>query len=279
MDKIEKYINSIYRDTDDKSNETLDLKQEMTIHLKQAVKELQDNGVSEEESIRIAIERFGEGFQIRGELSQVVKFQKFFAKSVLIASTLFIILSVFMFMTSHYVLNEFNRHYAIMESQVNLAENIFIKDGIRGLDKYLKDSFRDKNNQLTYAAIRILPSDFNDSKNTELFPGKVKYIYPEKVNDEYFKNRCGHVFEVSNQKYYIETGIMPASITDYSGTYRGMAFLFCAICWVLWIIWSIINVNRLGGLNTSWVIILILFSIVGYLLFLSMRFLNRNKAV
>ena len=278
MDKIEKYINSIYRDTNDKSKGAQDLKQEMTLHLKETVKELQDNGINEEESIRIAIERFGEEFQIRNELSQVMKFQKLFAKNVFISSLVVLFVSAILLTTSYFVQLEFNKRYNVMDAQIQLAENKFVNEGISGLDKYLKDIFIDENNnQLTYVAIKELPPSFDNSKNNKPFPGEIKYVYPEKIKSEYYSNRVGHDLIVNNAKYFIETGIKPASNTDYSSSYRGMAILFFTICWVLWIIGSIVNVNKLGELNTSWCIVLILFGIVGYFIFLSVSHLNKEK--
>lgn len=240
MDRIDKYLNSIYRGASNSSKETEDLKQEMRSHLMQTVKELQENGVTEEESIRIAIERFGEEFQIRNELNQVLKFQKLFAQKTLIASLILLVVSATLLITSFFVQQGFLKKYRIMDSQLKLVEKKLVNEGITSVDIYLKEIFKDeKNNQLTYVAIKELPQNFDNTKDNELFPGEIKYSYPEKIKDEYYNNRFGHEVASSNIKYFLETGVKTSANTDSSSLYLGLAILTFAVCWVLWTIWSI----------------------------------------
>lgn len=268
MDRIDRYLDSIYRGASDSSKEAEDLKQEMRSHLIQTVKELQENGVAEEESVRIAIERFGEEFQIRKELNQVLKFQKLFAQKTLIASLVLLVISAILLITSLFVHKASMKSLDIMNSQIKTAENKLANEGITGVDKYLKELFKDeKNNKLTYVAIKELPKDFDSSKHDELFPGEIKYIYPEKAKNEYYHNRFGQEIVSNNIKYFLETGVKTSANLDSSSMYRGLAILTFAACWVLWIIWSIINVHGYGYLNTKWCILLISTGILGYFIF------------
>jgi len=187
MDRIDKYLNSIYRDINASSKETEDLKQEMKDHLVQTVKELQQNGITEEESIRIAIERFGEVFQIRNELNHVLRFQKLFAQKTRILSLILLAVSVTLLVTAFFVNQSFAKRYKILNSQIELVEKKLVNEGITSVDIYLKEIFKDEeNNQLTYVAIKELPQNFDSNKNNEAFPGETKYSYPEKINDEYW---------------------------------------------------------------------------------------------
>lgn len=268
MDRIDRYLDSIYRGASDSSKEAEDLKQEMRSHLIQTVKELQENGVTEEESVRIAIERFGEEFQIRKELNQVLKFQKLFAQKTLIASLVLLVISGILFITSFFVHQGFLKRYNAMDSQIKLVEKKLVNEGITGVDTYLKELFKDeKNNQLTYVAIKELPKDFDISKSNEVFPGEIRYSYPEKIKNEYYSNRFGHEVASNNIKYFLETGVKTTANLDSSSMYRGLGILTFAVCWVLWIIWSIINVHGYGYLNTEWCIILISTGILGYFIF------------
>lgn len=268
MDRIDKYLNSIYRDIGASSKETEDLKQEMKDHLIQTVKELQQNGITEDESIRIAIERFGEEFQIRNELNQVLRFQKLFAQKTLIASFILLAISAILVITSLFVHQGFDKRYKIMDSQLKMVEKKLVSDGIASVDTYLKEIFKnEENNQLTYVAIKELPQDFDNTKEHELFPGEIKYSFPEKIKNGYYSNRFGHEVVVNNTKYFLETGIKTSANTDNSSLYIGLAVLVFAVCWVLWIIWSIINVYRYGKLNSNWCILLILTGIIGYFIF------------
>lgn len=268
MEKIDKYINSIYRGMSNSSKEADDLKQDMKMHLMQTVKELQENGVTEEESIRIAIERFGEEFQIRSELSQVLRFQKLFAQKTLMVSLILVVISAALFITSLFIHQDSNKRYNVMDSQLKTLENNLKSGGITGADTYLKELFTSNNNQITYAAIKELPSDFVDfTKSKEVFPGEIKYSYPENIKNEYYSNRFGHEVDVNGIRYLLETGVNTSANTDSSSLYSGLSILIFTICWVLWIIWSIINVHGYGYLNTKWCILLSLTGILGYFIF------------
>lgn len=278
MDRIEKYINSIYRDVNDTSKETQDLKQEMRGHLIQTVSELMKSGLTEDESIKIAIERFGGEFQIRNELTQVVKFQKYFAKSILIASLILLLGCITVLTISHFVQKEFIKRETIMNTQVHLIEAAFKDDGIDGVDECFKGILQDvKNNQLTYVAIKQLPKNFdiNDHKVNVFTLGETKYSYPPKITNKYYGNTFGNIININNTTFLIQTGIKTSSNTDPRTIYVGITVLMFAICWVLWIIWSIINIYRIGKLNIWWCILLILTSIIGYFIFLIFqRFYN-----
>jgi uncharacterized protein YpuA (DUF1002 family) len=59
-----------------------EFKEEIRTHLVETVKELQTQGKSEEESVDIAIKRFGEEKQLNIEFRKVFKFQKKFKKAL-----------------------------------------------------------------------------------------------------------------------------------------------------------------------------------------------------
>lgn len=69
MKKIDEYINSLYKDV---NMEDLDeMKAEMKIHLVETLSELKKEGKSEDESLRIAIDRFGEINEVQNELKKI----------------------------------------------------------------------------------------------------------------------------------------------------------------------------------------------------------------
>jgi uncharacterized membrane protein len=277
MDRIDKYLNSIYRDVGYTSSETEDLKQEMRDHLTQTVKELQQSGITEEESVRLAMERFGEVFHVRNELNQVLRFQKLFAQKTLVASFILLAIAAILTITTLFVQQISTKRLNIMDSQLKMVEKKLASEGITGVDAYLKEIFKDEeNNKLTYVAVKELPKDFDNTKEHELFSGEIKYSYPEKIQSRYYSNRYGHDVVVNNTKYFLETGVKTSANTDSSSLYSGLAVLAFAICWVLWIIWSIINVYRYGKLNAKWCVLLILTGIIGYFIF-SISF-NPNNA-
>ncbi|EOU1648967.1 MAG: permease prefix domain 1-containing protein [Clostridium perfringens] len=73
MREIDNYIDSLYKNIDRISKENKEIKETMRTHLIESVEELKLEGFSEKESIKIALERFGEINEIRGELKTVVE--------------------------------------------------------------------------------------------------------------------------------------------------------------------------------------------------------------
>lgn len=73
MREIDNYIDSLYKHVDVISKENKEFKEAMKEHLKESVEELKLEGYSEEESIKIALERFGDVKEIRGDLETVVE--------------------------------------------------------------------------------------------------------------------------------------------------------------------------------------------------------------
>lgn len=78
MKQIDEYLDSLYKE--DKSKETISLKLEMKEHLLESVKELNDEGYSQEEAIKISIDRFDGGIEMEDELQGIIK-QAWFEKN------------------------------------------------------------------------------------------------------------------------------------------------------------------------------------------------------
>lgn len=72
MRKIEKYIDKIYSGFDKNNEETEILKEEMKLHLYDKVSDLMEGGHTEEESINIAIENFGDENSISNDVKSLI---------------------------------------------------------------------------------------------------------------------------------------------------------------------------------------------------------------
>jgi len=86
MNRIEEYVNSLYSHIDSDNKEVIELKDEMKTHLVETVNEQKSLGKSEEESIQIALERFGDKKLLTMGLFDIFKSQKRFAKMALLIS-------------------------------------------------------------------------------------------------------------------------------------------------------------------------------------------------
>jgi cytochrome c-type biogenesis protein CcmH/NrfF len=72
MKEIDKYLKSLYKRVNATDQEIEDLKTEMKNHLLDTVRELQAEGKSAQESVQIAIERFGDPNQLGRELPEIL---------------------------------------------------------------------------------------------------------------------------------------------------------------------------------------------------------------
>lgn len=143
MKKIDEYINLIYKDICGDDEEINITKQEMKNHLLQTVDELKLEGKSEEESVNIAISRFGNTNQIKNELKKIYGTEKRSCKKIIKVATIMLIISVSSFLLSKMF---FYRHQRIAGNLLNSIEKKFtINDEIqkKKLANYLKKIGKD----------------------------------------------------------------------------------------------------------------------------------------
>lgn len=72
MKEIDDYIDSLYKNTNNKYLDTTDMKNDMKLHLVESVENLKKQGKTEDESIKIAISMFGESQDIQQELQELL---------------------------------------------------------------------------------------------------------------------------------------------------------------------------------------------------------------
>lgn len=70
MKQIEVFVDSVYQNASGNKKEIDELKAEMRSHLLEAVYELKKDGKSDQEAIKLSIERFGGEQEIRFETNQ-----------------------------------------------------------------------------------------------------------------------------------------------------------------------------------------------------------------
>lgn len=123
MKKIEEFVNSIYRNVDGNKDEINELKQEMRMHLLESVHDLKQEGKSEEQAIRIAIENFGEKKQITKGLYEFFNAQKRFTRYVLAVSFISLLLSIFFFTTTYKVNKDAKEEALLIEQEKEIIMN------------------------------------------------------------------------------------------------------------------------------------------------------------
>ncbi|WP_238883625.1 VanZ family protein [Clostridium sp. YIM B02551] len=86
MKEIDDYIESLYKNSKENSKEVKELKDDMKTHLIETIEELKREGKNQSESIKIALDRFGETSVLEDELSEVVPIYKKSVNSILLLS-------------------------------------------------------------------------------------------------------------------------------------------------------------------------------------------------
>lgn len=81
MKQIDEYLNKLFKGLN--NSQVKESKEEMKIHILEIVNELQQEGKSEQEAIKIALERFGDQEFLNGGLIFLLSNQKRFSSSLL----------------------------------------------------------------------------------------------------------------------------------------------------------------------------------------------------
>lgn len=76
INNIDRYVNSLFKDMDTTSDEIKELKLEMKEHILASINELIAEGKSEEESIKIALNKFGDSYELKNDLLKANNIKK-----------------------------------------------------------------------------------------------------------------------------------------------------------------------------------------------------------
>jgi cytochrome c-type biogenesis protein CcmH/NrfF len=95
MKEIDEYLKLLYKSLNASDQEIVDFKEEMKDHLLESVHELQAEGKSPQESIQIAIERFGDPSQINRELPKILMVShRRFSKLLLVTGCMILVIII-----------------------------------------------------------------------------------------------------------------------------------------------------------------------------------------
>lgn len=259
MTRIETYISSVYKNVKGNQNEIEDLKQDMRNHLLQTAEELKAEGKSEEESIEIAISRFGERSQVENELAEIFKVQRKFATTLLIVSLVSILLSVICFISYKAIDGKFTLKVpqsliTSVEYKLNTGETISSEEVNRLLKEYKK--------QFRYVAIY---KENNVNSPDVIYPSN--FSLEEVQNDE--STLTTYVTSPNGDNWRVKYGFDIEGFNLGSGPILlNSAIILFVVYWLLFGIWCVINAYHRKKLSLVWVIIFFIFNVVAYVIFL-----------
>lgn len=151
MMTIDEFIDSLYKGVNGSKKEIGEFKEEMKIHLVETVNELKRDGKTEEESLKIAYERFGDSKLIHNGLFKLFNRQKKFIRLILISAIAFILIGV----TSYLFMSQ--RDLKFQKEQKILTQGVLdIMGDDNNISKDKKSKIEDlvkKYNYINYIAL------------------------------------------------------------------------------------------------------------------------------
>jgi len=275
MKKIEEYINFICKNTRGTKKEIEELKQEMRSHLTQTVQELIADGKTEQESIELAIGRFGEKNQIQGELAKIFTFQKKLTKVILSFALIFFVLGLSSIILDVMDNQRINISAPIFAEESNKISDVVKTNNLDLLDKTVRDLLSATDNKITYVVLGKFPDNL-DPKSLPIsnttrpkYQGEIEYQYPENIQNIQESGIIASgvtIMSGSELKYYLEIGSKDYAISKKFPFAAIVGIGFCMLYWVLFGIWATINAYHTKRLNVAWGIIFFVLNVAGYLL-------------
>ena len=237
MKQIDKYVNSVYKHVGGNKEEIESLKYEMKNHLLLLIEELKAEGKSEEESISIAINRFGEENQIENELIGIFKFVNKKAKKALIIALSFLLLTVLSF--SVYVFGDkfFMRQELARNTEIFNIMSSYSHDNIDSINKDISTIVNKSKRKILFVELYRVPNG-EDVWHRDL--KDLEYAYPKNIQFKSIGFNAKQITSEKRIKYNVmigrtNNGNTPMYITNIgrSSLVWLCCFIISVIAWVL----------------------------------------------
>ncbi|BDB00989.1 permease prefix domain 1-containing protein [Clostridium botulinum] len=285
MKKVDKYIDLVYKNVEGNKEEINIMKQEMKSHLVQSIIELQQEGRSEEESINIAISRFGEVNQIKDELREIYSFHKRFSKNILIVALVVLFIGTGSLITKSFGYKLTEMTIGSVNNAIRQSDEIPKEEITKLFEKNTK-ILKFDNKNLKYIAVFKYPKDYKLEldRNIEKLE-EAKYTYPSMVDLNKEIKRIGYIANVSeqgglisdknNNKWSIRIGYIDPNSQWAINNLPNIFIIGCFVAyWILFGVWATVKAYRTNGYNLAWSISFFIFNIFAYILF---KLKNRKK--
>ncbi|MBU3129939.1 permease prefix domain 1-containing protein [Clostridium tagluense] len=240
MEQIDKYVKSVYKHVGGNKEEIEALKYEMKNHLLQLIEELKSEGKSEEESISIAINRFGEENQIENELIGIFKFVNKKAKKALIIAGAFLLITIISGCVSIIGTDIYWKQIGARSDEIITIMSSYSKDNIDSINKDISTVFNKSKKKLVYVAIT---SPLNDNFKLE----NIEYIYPSDFQggacDDGIKAMSGQITTKKGSKNIIIGSINEYGPPRYLRKIGISSFVWLGCCLISIIAWALIKVD------------------------------------
>ncbi len=204
MEKLDKYIDLVCKNLKGNDEEIAIMKQEMKNHLLQSVEELKSQGKSQEESINIAIDRFGEVDILKNQLKEIYNVQKSFSKKLFNMAVVLMFIGIMALVYQIFINhNSLSIDSKLVDSVQNILknDNTISNENLKVLFKDNNNKFRFYNKELKYIAVFKYPKNYNGNTDTASFKD-AQYIYPSIGELNNSLSRIGYIANAGSDQEY-----------------------------------------------------------------------------
>lgn len=264
MRQIDSYVDEVYHNVGGSKKEIEELKEEMKIHLLEAVHELKAEGKSEQEAIEMAINRFGGEQEIRSVVGHIFRAQKTFAKSILIIAVSILVFSLALFGFIVIFEEQNSRETSLIGTEIaGLLEG---KDGIsKEMEEKIQNLVQgtDQISKVSIFNISDVKRDFGSNIKTFEYTrvANPTFTYERPVWAPEWLYNYGPYEKVYEEWYLAMEFKRIGSVVAYISLAGATIYL------VLFTIWATINAYHHRRINIGWILVFTLFNILGYLIY------------
>jgi disulfide oxidoreductase YuzD len=204
MEKLDEYVELVCKNLKGNDDEIAIMKQEMKNHLLQSVEELKLQGKSQEDSIKIAMDRFGEVDILKNQLKEIYNVQKSFSKKIFNVALVLLFIGILALVSQIIINNNSNTiDSKLLYSIQNIIknDNSISNENLKTLFNDSQSKFKFYNKELKYIAVYKYPKNYNGNTDADSFKD-AQYIYPSigELNDDLVST--GYIANAgSNQEY------------------------------------------------------------------------------
>ncbi|WP_338553045.1 permease prefix domain 1-containing protein [Paenibacillus sp. KS-LC4] len=269
MKQIDAFIDELYQNVRDTA-QVRELKEEMRVHLLESIDELQSQGLSLEESIRTAFEKFGDVNKLKKELTENdvirrTRARRFLALIVILGVLGSAILLLYSVWNDNISQDKLNQVFDVAKTYANNDE----------MSEELLVDILENNTSISAIGFKRVPA----GKSSLEYP--YEYIYPANtpINSygEFKTPTPNGVWLIKNYKYSLLAQSTDRTVTfaidvmqwKYPYQFYFLGRVLLIIYWLLFIVWATTNlyVNHTRN-KWKWIVIFTLFNVIGYWLYI-----------
>lgn len=205
MDKLDDYINLVCKNLEGNDDEIIIMKQEMKNHLLQSVEELESQGKSQEESIKIAIERFGEVTLLKNQFKDIYKTKKIISKKACIITLVLLIVGIIALISKELFIYNSNKICSQLLDDiqyVSLKDNGISEENLKTLYNNNIAKYRFYNKDLKYIAVYKYPVNYDGKIGSGTYKN-AECVYPSAEELNTILNKNGYIANSSSSSRFV----------------------------------------------------------------------------